>query len=560
MSEVGVKITGDNAEYRSAVDGADARSKKWFAELRGMFGSLSDRGREAGQILGEVGTSFFKSFLAVDAVQRILGFFNSVIEKAERLRVLKMEFGDITDSIQLFDKMVLKAGGSLEQSQKIWERTKLGLSQLAEGGETATKNFATLGLSAADFIGLGLDDALEKIATAYQKNSDQAGAYAAIVEILGARNAPQLMAALRQLGTDGFDALREKNQNLSDTFKIQAADALSSVTRLFTEYTGRMKNLIGNVAGGFLEFGQILGGLGAATLNWLQGVKTDWDEVLLMNKKHLDALEKVKQAELDNGAARKAQIADLDAFQKKLDADAAKAKEARDKEEKARDKIIADRAVVQEGEIEKNKVLIAQARERAVAEASVLNEFEKQLLAIQQLGGAGQQGFHVGSDGTVSIAQLKQALDEAQRAFDIADSPQSMNRPEYGARLRAETASVLEQAKNNLQKAQMSVITADNATRIKADLLDFSSPFAAANAAFGERGANAGAAFDAAVGKDIRFATNATAVTVARIRAGLIKNGIINDDGSATITSDGGGPASTALSGVTETLGMTPFL
>lgn len=253
--------------------------------------NVKDGAREAGAALGEIGLGLIKGLFVADVASKALSFFDSILEKAKHLRIVSQEFGVSADAIQLFDKAALKAGGTVEQAQKIWERAKDSLSNLAAGEESAQESFERLHLSARDFIGLNLEQALEKIVRAYQANKDEAGAYAAVLDILGKRSAPQLMAALDKLGTDGFDKLRKDNENLSDSLKTDAVDALNQLVMAIGAFLGRIKNFLGNIAGGFLEVFQLIGGAGAAAFNWITGVKTDWDTVLLMGKKTVANLE-----------------------------------------------------------------------------------------------------------------------------------------------------------------------------------------------------------------------------------------------------------------------------
>lgn len=452
----------------TAVYGADTGPlRTGSAEGESIIGNFASNAKAT---LGEIGAGFVSGFLVSNVAGRVLSFFDSIIEKAQHLRVMTLEFGLSSDAIQLFDKAVVKTGGSLEQAQKVWERTRDALSQLADHEDSATKAFAKLHLTAQDFLGLTLDEALEKIAAAFIKSKDEAGAYNAYLEIIGKRGGPQLLAALNQLGTEGFDGLNQKSQNLSDTLKGGAAEAMAGLSLKATEYTNRMKNFLGNIAGGFLEALGAVGSLTAAGINAVTGLKTDWDEVLGLNKKFTAALEEQKQIVIATGNAAQEAHDRLDKFTKGADDAARERQKAKDAELKS-NQAIADSLFAQE---EKELALTATANKRAAAEASVLSEFEQQLVAIQKLAGSGSQGFQVGSDGMVSIGQLTQAAAEAQRALEYAKGNNQINSP-GGIKNVEEAQALVDQANRNLDKAKFSVISADNATRVNANSLDFSS-------------------------------------------------------------------------------------
>lgn len=241
--------------------------------------------------LGEVGASLLKGFVISDVAGKILGWLSDIKEKAQRLTNLSRELGVSTDALQLFEKAAVKAGASTEAAQKTWEKARKSLSDLADGNEAATKNFETLHLTARDFIGLSLDQALEKIARAYMQNRDELGAYAALTEILGARQAPQLMAALQRLGTEGFGGLSASAENLGDKILPANIEALDALTRAGGKVSGMFKNMIGNIAGGLLNLPEILGTAAASLTNWVRGVETDWDSVGLLQDKATKKLE-----------------------------------------------------------------------------------------------------------------------------------------------------------------------------------------------------------------------------------------------------------------------------
>lgn len=270
------------------VEGFGASVKKIASDLR--------------SVLGDVGVGFLAGFFANDALGKLKEFFGEIQEDARRLRRLHDEFSLGTDEIQAWEKLVKRATGSVDGAQLSLEKTRKALSELADGQQSAVKNFAALGLSAEDFIGLSLDQALQKIAQGYAANKDQAGAYAAVVDILGARQAPKLVAALDILANKSLREVGDQLANLSDKYLPSSLVGLNTFGDTMKEYLWtRPKVLIGNLLGIIFSIPSALGTVAGAITNFFDGIGTNWKGTIFATNSATKALDEFKAKTAEAG-------------------------------------------------------------------------------------------------------------------------------------------------------------------------------------------------------------------------------------------------------------------
>ena len=92
---------------------------------------------------------------------------------------------------------------------------------------------------------------LERVAKAILSSTNQTRAFDSAVQLLGARNAPRLMGALKELATDGYgklaDAQKEAGRIMSDDTVNRLADAEKQVAKLKQEMTISVGEQIGAI-------------------------------------------------------------------------------------------------------------------------------------------------------------------------------------------------------------------------------------------------------------------------------------------------------------------------
>jgi len=233
--------------------GADTSQLKEDAgKAEGIIGNFAERTKD---FLGEVGTGILKAFSLQFAAEKVGEFFKEIYQGATRLSQLSRELGVSTQALQAFKNIVEHTGADTEHLQQVWEKARDSLDELRAGSAGAEKNFAALGLSAADFIGLDLEGSLELIAKAWVENKNEAGAYDAVISILGKRNVPQLMEALEKLGEEGFAKAKEDADGFFESIGPGALSAFDAIKKGGRETLEFLEHAFANT------FGHIVSGL-----------------------------------------------------------------------------------------------------------------------------------------------------------------------------------------------------------------------------------------------------------------------------------------------------------
>jgi len=203
----------------------------------------------------------------------VIGFFKNVLDNAGRINDMSDALGVSTTALQAFQSQAALAGIEVQDVAKLLSNTRNKVDELAAGNEQTAKSFAKLGLTQKDLVGIPLEAALEKISAAYVKNQDKAGAYAAVIDIVGARSA-KMMGLLQELGTNGFGAMEAAARSAGNVIEDETIKRLDSLGDRITQVKGKMITW-GSAA---LELGMnITEGLGAAAawvVNSFEGIDT----------------------------------------------------------------------------------------------------------------------------------------------------------------------------------------------------------------------------------------------------------------------------------------------
>jgi hypothetical protein len=398
---------------------------------------------------------------------------------------------------------VTQAGGKTEDATKTWDKARQSVDALVSGSESMEKSFKAIGLSAADFVDLNMEQSLEKIARAYKDNEQVAGAYDAVTEILGSKTLPKVMLGLERLANEGFPNL---TKSAKDSMQVMDKDVIAKLDDFgdrMARIGGGLKSLGAEAAGLVFGIADVAGFLAAGTVGALKGegffsgaagvfgsAKDGEKAVASMRKvtteMELAMAQTEKQAKLDK------EKADARAkMEKENEEAAAKAMKLKKAEDDAEQKRMDFQNKQARDLLEQEYKLVAAALERAKAQGVVTTEFERQLVEIQKMGGAGQGGFKAtstgGKQGTTTVAALENVVANAKTAVEVAYK--NIN-GEEGARNLVEAKALLDQSQSNLLKAQNQQ-GIGSPVEILISGLDFTSLKQTSNAAFGSREQNA---------------------------------------------------------------------
>ena len=207
--------------------------------------------------------------LVIRAITSIFGALSAATKRAEEIHKLSQSLGISAKAYQA----LAHAAGLAEVEQGTLNsallKMQVNLGKLANGSPAAAKAFATIKLSAKDFIGLNAEQSFLKIANAISKLPTPAAQAAAAVALFGKSGATML------------NFLKSINEDLPETIKFlqQMGLALDDLDTAKIEEMGDALSLLKLPAQGFanLFLKEIAPAVTAATKNFIEWSKTTTD-------------------------------------------------------------------------------------------------------------------------------------------------------------------------------------------------------------------------------------------------------------------------------------------
>lgn len=171
-----------------------------MAELKAKIG-LETNSFETGlaRLQNKVG-SFAKGigglFVGAFALDKVLSFINTAVDKADRLQDLADKFGVSASQLQLLGNVAELSGSSLEDVASALNKAAINASKAATDDKLA-QNFRRIGLSVEQLRTASPQDILMAFAKAAETGSLGADEFRVAQELLG-RSSTNLLATLRQ--------------------------------------------------------------------------------------------------------------------------------------------------------------------------------------------------------------------------------------------------------------------------------------------------------------------------------------------------------------------------
>jgi hypothetical protein len=162
-----------------------------------------------------------------------------------------------TEAFQVFTGAIRDAGGSQEQMRKSLIAMQAAIVQGSEGLTTYLRAFERLGLNIDEIRKLDVDKQFEAIAKAVATAKDQQGAFTAVVEIFGRRNAPALIEVMERLAREGFGGLATEIKRTYGIMDEETQRALDAMADRFGQLETKTTNILGRITvqvAGFVSY------------------------------------------------------------------------------------------------------------------------------------------------------------------------------------------------------------------------------------------------------------------------------------------------------------------
>lgn len=225
VGELRIDVTVELAQMQAKFDDLSRRTKGLNAKVNSEFRSMA-KGIQ----------STMQSVAAYLAPAALIAFGKSVIDLGGHITDLANQSGISAQAFQTLALHFADAGVNGEQFTKALVTLRKSSQDAVDGNKSLQASFLTLGIDAAKLQTLELEKQLEVLGLKISRATDKNAAFAAAMDILGSKNAPKLIASLKQLGQEGFDAVSEKFKNirLSDEQLASLDAAGDKLDRMWT--------------------------------------------------------------------------------------------------------------------------------------------------------------------------------------------------------------------------------------------------------------------------------------------------------------------------------------
>lgn len=234
-------------------------------ESKNLTEDLKNLRQEGGQL-----ANMFKTGLGIDIARRSLDLLSGSVrqfigeafrmagrikDQAESLRISR-------EAYQVLGYEITEAGGNVEQLSVAVATNNRSLVEARSGAGAAASAYRNLGLSVAALEELPVEQRFAAIARAIANAKDQARAFSDAGVLLGTRNLPILLAALKNLGAQGYDevaaAAKRAGMVMSDEAIERLDAAAKSIERLKKSATIATGESIGVLLGDDNESAELL--------------------------------------------------------------------------------------------------------------------------------------------------------------------------------------------------------------------------------------------------------------------------------------------------------------
>jgi hypothetical protein len=230
----------------------------------------------------------------------LLAGMKSTVQEFARIGDLSKRFDESSESLQRVGHAAEQSGTDLEMVAKAMSKLTITAGEAAAGNKESAATFSDLGINAAEFIKMPMEEKLKALAQAYETSNGDAEQLTKVMALVGVRM--QDLLPMLSEGKTGLDALFKDAPVLADEAVAaiaRADDAIAKMNRTLKVSAGWLMGAFGNLAGaaGSMSTGE--------TSEDIEAEKRNFDPKRLRAIEEAATAEKAKQAEI-----KRKQIAD----------------------------------------------------------------------------------------------------------------------------------------------------------------------------------------------------------------------------------------------------------
>lgn len=277
MSDVRVKVTAQN-ETRTGFQQALGDARKFGQEARKSIGGG----------LGGIGAEIRSSLVGALAGIGIGQFVRSTFEQFGRINDLSQQFGVSAETLQRFGQVAAESGSNIEQVAIAFSTLTRNLQSAQSGTGAQAEALQKLGLSAADLANLSPEQAFLKLSDALAGASNRNEAYAAALDLIGARQ--RNLIPLLQQGSAAILEQANQVQVASDEIIAKADEVGDRFARLGQQLTAAL--------------GPVLIPVGQAILSSFEAIRASVDGIVGTIVQSALGVRSILQGNVIGGAAQ----------------------------------------------------------------------------------------------------------------------------------------------------------------------------------------------------------------------------------------------------------------
>lgn len=193
QAEIKTVATLDNAPFKAGISGMSS-------QLAGMKGMIA----------------------GAFTVGAVVSFGRSMLQVADNMK----QVGDATN-LQMGSMVALKTVATennmdFDQMSKVLGKLRDAQGEVASLSKPMLEALQKLGITAEEFVGIPVDEVLEKIGKKFSESGGSADAFNAVTAIFGEKIGPKMMDMLRALADEGMVNLKKRTDEATKGFEAMA--------------------------------------------------------------------------------------------------------------------------------------------------------------------------------------------------------------------------------------------------------------------------------------------------------------------------------------------------
>ncbi|PTX95774.1 hypothetical protein [Opitutus sp. ER46] len=150
------------------------------------------------------------------------------------------------EAYQVLGLQIRDAGGDVSLLTQILSTNNRSLAEAREMGSSAASAYRQLGLDVAKLEGMTAQDRLAEVSRAVEDAGDSTKAFSAASVVLGSRNLPTTLGALRSLATDGYERVAATAKKAGLVMEQDTIDTLDRAQKQIEKFKQALAISTGN--------------------------------------------------------------------------------------------------------------------------------------------------------------------------------------------------------------------------------------------------------------------------------------------------------------------------